>query len=100
MMHKAFALLHPKTIEHLLLTGGTERDDTQHLRLPTREDGRAMSAWKQPNLTRDGANRPEVASIGTCTMIQNVVAHIGFEFFFVERDDILEPIRILCAERR
>src|SRR5437868_3057762 len=99
MMHKAFALLHPKTIEHLLLAGRTERDNTQHLCLPTSEDGRAMSAWEQPNLTRNGANRPEVASIGTIAMIQNVVAHIGFEFFFVEGDDILEAIRVLCAKR-
>ena len=100
MMHEALALLHPKAIEHLFLSRRTERNNTQHLRLPTCKDGRPMSARKQPNLTRDGADRPEVAPIGARAMIQNVVAHVGFEFFLVERDDILEAIRVLCAERR
>src|SRR5579884_523792 len=100
MMHEALALLRSKAIEHLLLAGRTERNDTQHLRLPASKDSRAMSARKQSNLTSDGTNRPEITPIGTCAMIQNIVAHVGFEFFFVERDDILEAIRILCAERR
>ena len=97
MMHEALALLHPKTIKHLLLTWGTKCDYAQHLRLSTSEDGRPMSARQQSNLTGDGTDRLEVASIRAYAVIQNIVPHIGFKFFFVERDDILELIRILGA---
>src|SRR3984893_8705444 len=59
-----------------------------------------MRAWQQTNLTANRANRLEVATIGTQTLIKNVVTHIGLEFFFVEDNNILQSIWKLCAQGR
>ena len=41
----------------------------------------------------------EVAPVDTHTMIQNIIAHIGLQFLFVEGDNFLHAVRVLLAQR-
>ena len=99
MVHKALAFAGTQAVEDLLLARRAKRNDAEYLGLPAGEDGGAMCARQQPYLATNGANGLEVASIGAHPVVQDIVAHIRFQLLFVEGDDVLQTIRILCAER-
>src|SRR5579885_2296031 len=97
-MHETLALTKPQPIKHLLLTGGTQRDNTQHLRLSARKKRRAMRARQQSNFAANRANRFEIAPIRSCAIVQDRIADVRLQLFFVEGDDILQTVGVLLSQ--
>ena len=52
-----------------------------------------MRAGQQAHFTADWADRLQVATIRAQAIVQNIVAHIRLQLFFIKGDDIFELVR-------
>src|SRR2546426_9542240 len=98
MVHKTLVLARGETIQYLLFTRRAKGDDTQHLRLSACEDGSAMRSWQQSHLAIDGSDGFEITAICASPIVEIIVVHAGFEFFFIEPNDILQAIQVLRSQ--
>src|SRR5947209_9416991 len=97
-MHEAFALTRTQPVEHLFFARGAKCYHTEHLRLSTCKEGRAMRAGQETDFTGDRADGFQVTAIGTYAPIKDAVAHVGLEFLLVESHNFFQAIWILYAQ--
>src|SRR5580698_4169487 len=89
MEHEVLLLLAFVALEPLPVIGCPQRRRNKSLRLSTREQRRAMSAWQHASLDADGTNLIEGTTIGTDAILGDLLAERTLDQVLVIRCQLL-----------
>ena len=97
VVHELLGLGKAEAVEHLLLSLGTKRRDSESLCLATCEKAGTVGARQHANLTGNGANLIALASINMPAGLENVLSHVLLQLRVVDVGYFL--FRILLIPR-